>query len=82
MTLRWILVPVLAFAVAACAPVGSYRNDQTRTETFEPITVRVSGFGTYENVQADRSIPASGYLLEGLHSWMPTGIWQSGSTVP
>ncbi|MEC8824121.1 MAG: LPP20 family lipoprotein, partial [Pseudomonadota bacterium] len=54
MTLRWILVPVLAFAVAACAPVGSYRNDQARTETFEPITVRVSGFGTYENVQADR----------------------------
>lgn len=54
MTLRWILVPVLAFAVAACAPVGSYRSDQARTETFEPITVRVSGFGTYENVQADR----------------------------
>jgi len=47
MTLRWILVPVLAFAVAACAPVGSYRSDQARTETFEPITVRVSGFGTY-----------------------------------
>lgn len=57
MTLRWILVPVLALAVAACSPVGSYRNAQPEAESFEPITVRVSGFGTYEDAQADRLNP-------------------------
>ena len=46
MTLRLIIVPVLAFAVVACAPVGSYRNDQARTDTFEPIEGRVSRIGT------------------------------------
>src|SRR5690606_40312241 len=58
MTLRWILVPVLAFALAACAPVGSYRDGSRGTSTeFEPITVRVSGFGTYQDVREDRVNP-------------------------
>ncbi|PSF12432.1 LPP20 family lipoprotein [Marinobacter shengliensis] len=58
MTLRWTLVPVLVFTLAACAPVGSYQNSSqdTRTE-FEPITVRVSGFGTYQDVREDRVNP-------------------------
>jgi hypothetical protein len=59
MTLRWILIPLLATSLAACAPVGSYRADsgsQSRDDTkLEPITVRVSGLGTYENAGADRS---------------------------
>ncbi|MBE0486206.1 LPP20 family lipoprotein [Marinobacter sp.] len=55
MTLRWTLVPVLAFALAACAPVGGYQHStQDDSNTFEPITVRVSGFGTYEDVREDR----------------------------
>lgn len=55
MTLRWTLVPVLAFALSACAPVGSYRDSpQDTAREFEPITVRVSGFGTYEDVREDR----------------------------
>ena len=59
MNLRWILMPLLATTVAACAPVGSYQGDngnQSRQDTMlEPITVRVSGLGTYEDVAADRS---------------------------
>ncbi len=58
MVIRWIVIPFLAFTLAACAPVGGYRDsDRNRTQSearFEPITVRVSGFGTYEDVSADR----------------------------
>jgi hypothetical protein len=57
MTLRWILVPVLAIAVAACAPLSSYWSGQSRSEVFEPITVRVSGFGAYQHAQNDRVDP-------------------------
>ena len=59
MTLRWILIPLLATSLAACAPVGRYQGDgdkQSREDTrLEPITVRVSGLGTYEDVGSDRS---------------------------
>ena len=59
MNLRWILMPLLATTVAACAPIGSHQGDngsQSRQDTMlEPITVRVSGLGTYEDVAADRS---------------------------
>ncbi len=54
MTLRWTLIPVLVVALAGCAPVGSYRGQQDASTEFEPITVRVSGFGTYEDVRGDR----------------------------
>lgn len=58
MTLRWIFVSVLALVVAACAPVGAYqgnnRSAENNTRTFEPITVRVSGFGTYEDAAKGR----------------------------
>ncbi|MCM0613180.1 LPP20 family lipoprotein [Marinobacter sediminum] len=58
MTLRWILVPFLALMVSACAPVGSYRDSDTKEDQrqtgMEPITVRVSGFGTYEDASKDR----------------------------
>ncbi|MFO8141075.1 MAG: LPP20 family lipoprotein [Marinobacter sp.] len=55
MTVRWTLVPVLIFALSACAPVGSYRDSpQDAARELEPITVRVSGFGTYENVREGR----------------------------
>lgn len=59
MTLRWILIPLLATGIIACAPVGSYQEDggeQSRPDTeLVPITVRVSGLGTYEDVASDRS---------------------------
>lgn len=54
MNLRWIAVPLLALAVAACAPIGGQQRADQRNETLEPITVRVSGFGTYENAAQDR----------------------------
>ncbi|MGM0766478.1 MAG: LPP20 family lipoprotein [Pseudomonadota bacterium] len=54
MTLRWILAPVLALTMAACAPVGIYQKGEGSDRELEPITVRVSGFGTYEDASRDR----------------------------
>lgn len=56
MTLRWIVVPLLALISVACAPVGSHQGNQQEPSqaNLEPITVRVSGFGTYEDVSKDR----------------------------
>ncbi len=58
MAIRWLVIPFLAFTLAACAPVGGYRdsdrNKAQNTVKFEPITVRVSGFGTYEDASKDR----------------------------
>ncbi len=55
MTLRWTLIPVLVFALSACAPVGGHRqSQQDNAREFKPITVRVSGFSTYEDVREDR----------------------------
>lgn len=51
-TLRWIMIPVVAMAVAACAPVSIHQDDELERHP-EPITVRVSGFGTYENAAVD-----------------------------
>lgn len=55
---RWVLLPLLAFTLSACAPVGGYRDMQgsagQQDTRFEPITVRVSGFGTYEDAGKDR----------------------------
>jgi len=53
MTLRWITLPVLALLVG-CAPMGSYQSGEKTERELEPITVRVSGFGTYEDVSKDR----------------------------
>ena len=52
MILRWILIPALMVTMIGCAPVGQHRNagaDGQQTE-LDQITVRVSGFGTYEEV--------------------------------
>jgi|SRR5690554_4408960 len=53
-----ILTPFLILILAACAPVGSYQGGDKKsdkeTAKFEPITVRVSGFGTYEDAAKDR----------------------------
>lgn len=58
MIFRQIFLPVLALAVVACAPTGSYRDSSDRDQTsLEPITVRVSGFGTYEDAGKDRLDP-------------------------
>lgn len=54
MTLRWIVVPVLALAMAGCAPVGIHQKGGDGDRKLDPITVRVSGFGTYEDVSGDR----------------------------
>jgi hypothetical protein len=58
MTLRWILIPLLALTLSACAPVGGYQTSDKSADAdavrLEPITVRVSGFGTYENATKDR----------------------------
>lgn len=55
MTFRWISC-LLVVALAGCAPVGKHQNSYSgdQAPTLEPITVRVSGFGTYENAAKDR----------------------------
>ncbi|MEE3168932.1 MAG: LPP20 family lipoprotein [Pseudomonadota bacterium] len=58
MILRWILIPMLAFGLAACAPTGGFRGDgdqSLRDTELEPITVRVSGLGTYADAASDRT---------------------------
>lgn len=57
MTFRRILVPFLALILAACSPIGARDSDKAadrKVDKFEPITVRVSGFGTYEDATKDR----------------------------
>lgn len=57
MNLRRVVVPVFSLLLAACAGnQGSYGNDG-QSDRLEPIVVRVSGFGTYEDVAADRRDP-------------------------
>lgn len=56
MILRWIMVSALAWALAGCAPVGQHREGgpDDQEARLEPITVRVSGYGTYEDAAKDR----------------------------
>ncbi|KAA1175895.1 hypothetical protein FWJ25_01820 [Marinobacter salinexigens] len=54
MTLRWIVTPLLILGLTACASDGSKDSTQQADQEFEPITVRVSGFGTYEDASKDR----------------------------
>lgn len=56
MTFRRFLIAALILILAGCAPVGGHQQSQEArlVDDLEPITVRVSGFGTYENVSADR----------------------------
>lgn len=59
MTCRWISL-ALVVALAGCTPIGyqgsgeSAHQDAGAPDKLEPITVRVSGFGTYENATSDR----------------------------
>ncbi|PSF07224.1 hypothetical protein C7H09_10535 [Marinobacter fuscus] len=62
MTLRWVLLCVLLpLNLVGCSSIwgGSQETDRSDSANrrFEPITVRVSGFGTYENVGQDRVNP-------------------------
>lgn len=58
MNLRWIVFPVIAFFLSACAPNSGYQGSgqygDRQSGELEPITVRVSGFGTYEDAAKDR----------------------------
>lgn len=58
MAIRRVFVPLLAFVLVACAPAEGYRdsdrNKAHKDGRFDPITVRVSGFGTYEDASKDR----------------------------
>ncbi|GGY80800.1 LPP20 family lipoprotein [Marinobacter zhanjiangensis] len=50
---------LLLVALSGCTKSSLYHYEergelQTRQQEFEPIVVRVSGFGTYENVATDR----------------------------
>lgn len=54
MNFRWVAMPLLAMMLAACA---AHQGQDTQEDAPEPIIVRVSGFGTYEDVAADRHNP-------------------------
>lgn len=59
MIIRWLLVSFIVFVLAACAPVGGYRDSDRaadrNNQRFEPVTVRVSGYGTYAQNTGERS---------------------------
>ncbi|MBB5319993.1 LPP20 family lipoprotein [Marinobacter oulmenensis] len=52
---RWMLVPALAIALAGCASTGDSQREDVGQQLIDPVTVRVSGYGTYENVDQDRT---------------------------
>ena len=52
MIVRWISLSLIV-SLAGCAPAGGYRQ-AAEEPVLEPITVRVSGFGTYESPATDR----------------------------
>lgn len=58
--MKSVLIALLSLVVlSGCAGSGRFhdegqRQSQSRERNFEPIVVRVSGFGTYEDVAADR----------------------------
>ncbi|MBK1850564.1 MULTISPECIES: LPP20 family lipoprotein [unclassified Marinobacter] len=59
MVIRWITISFLAFTLTACAALWGGDTDTNNENAqnnaqFEPITVRVSGFGTYEDAGKDR----------------------------
>ncbi len=59
---RWMCLLLVA-ALAGCAPAGYYRYEEQGSlggagmRDFDPIVVRVSGFGTYEDAVNDRLDP-------------------------
>lgn len=53
MTLRAITVVLVLLLTTACAPMGQY-GFSTDNNRFAPITLRVSGYGTYEDATKDR----------------------------
>ena len=53
MTLRWILVAALVIGLAGCALGQSGQDNNVREP--DPVTVRVSGYGTYADVEAERA---------------------------
>lgn len=54
MILRWISL-TLVIVIVGCAPMGQHQSESRSDDPrLEPITVRVSGFGTYEDAAKDR----------------------------
>ena len=61
---QWVSLALL-LAMVGCAPVGHYRYEASKPrqfssnneKRFEAVTVRVSGFGTYEDAVKDRLQP-------------------------
>lgn len=53
MMLRVVTALLVLVLATACAPLGQH-SSRADDERFAPITVRVSGFGTYENASKDR----------------------------
>jgi hypothetical protein len=53
MTLRAITAFLVLLMTTACAPMGQHDHNAD-AERFAPITLRVSGFGTYEDATKDR----------------------------
>ncbi|MGM0953909.1 MAG: LPP20 family lipoprotein [Pseudomonadota bacterium] len=53
MMLRWILVAFLAVGLGGCASGQGGQEDEL--QKIDPITVRVSGYGTYANAEEERS---------------------------
>lgn len=53
MMLRWILVAFLAVGLGGCASGQGGQEDEL--QKIDPITVRVSGYGTYANVEEERT---------------------------
>nr|WP_091705308.1 LPP20 family lipoprotein [Marinobacter persicus] len=53
MMLRWSLWACLAVALSGC--VSGQGGQEQAVQEFEPVTVRVSGYGTYANVEEQRA---------------------------
>jgi len=53
MMLRWSVFAFLAVILTGCA--SGQNSQQEATRELDPVTVRVSGYGTYENVDQERA---------------------------
>lgn len=70
---------LLTWALVACAPVG-----QPQQATAEPVVIRASGFGTYENPETDRADPRKRLLARRasrLDAWRNLAEQVYGSAV-
>lgn len=64
MPIRRHCLPALMLSLcvlAACAPVGQHQRQEPEAQ---PIVLRASGFGTYDNVEKDRADPRKRLLAQ------------------